>query len=206
MNTSVKRLTIGAMMVALSVILSLVIIFKLPYGGSVTAFCMLPVCLFAYNYSLRWGILAGFALGILQMLTSTSLGVSVMMEDFWRFAAMVSLDYLLAYACLGFTAVMRGKMKNERVGFALGICIAAAARLLAHAVSGYIFFRQYAEWFFSQDGFSFGLWILDNLSGQGLAIFYSFFYNASFLVPETLITVIMGLALFVPAQKLINRS
>lgn len=191
MNSTVKRLTTSAMLVALATLLSLITFYKLPYGGSITAFSMLPICVIAYKYGFKWGILGGFTHGMIQMIISGSGGAFAAMS-ITDFILMLILDYLLAYSCLGLTAVTRGKFKNERNGFMVGIVIAASARLLAHFASGLILFSSYAEWFFSQDGFKFGAWVLEHMSGNGLFAFYSFFYNASFLVPETVITVIMG--------------
>lgn len=192
MNSTIKRLTTSAMLVALASILSLITFYQLPYGGSITAFSMLPVCVLAYKYGLKWGVLGGFTFGVVNMLTGQLGGGAFASMKLFDFLLMMFLDYLLAYACLGLTAVTRGKLKKEGSGFIIGIAIAAAARLLAHTLSGYILFRQYAEWFFSQDGFTFGAWVLEHMNGNVLSLFYAFFYNASFLVPETVITMLMG--------------
>ncbi|MCL2080706.1 MAG: energy-coupled thiamine transporter ThiT [Oscillospiraceae bacterium] len=192
MNNTVKRLTTGAMLVALSALLSMLVIYRLPYGGSVTAFSMLPVCVFAYKYGLKWGLLGGLAFSLTRILLGSLGGAAFASMDLLDLTLMLFLDYIAAYTFLGLAAVTRGKLKSERSGLVWGIVIACAARLLAHSLSGYILFRQYAEWFFSQEGFTFGAWVLDNLGGQGLMIFYSVFYNAMFLVPETLITVAAG--------------
>ena len=56
----------GALMIALSTILSFVIIFRLPFGGSITACCMLPVILVSYRYGTRWGLATAFAFSLIQ--------------------------------------------------------------------------------------------------------------------------------------------
>ena len=44
-----KRLVESALMIALSTILSFIVLFPLPFGGSITPCCMLPVILVAYR-------------------------------------------------------------------------------------------------------------------------------------------------------------
>ena len=61
-----KRLVESALMIALSTILSFVIIFRLPFGGSITACCMLPVILVSYRYGTRWGLATAFAFSLIQ--------------------------------------------------------------------------------------------------------------------------------------------
>ena len=61
-----KRLVESALMIALSTILSFIIIFRLPFGGSITACCMLPVILAAYRYGTKWGLVTAFAFSLIQ--------------------------------------------------------------------------------------------------------------------------------------------
>ena len=63
------RLTETAVMLALGFILSMLKIIDMPFGGSVTAFSMLPIILIASRHKTAWGLLAGFAASILQMLS-----------------------------------------------------------------------------------------------------------------------------------------
>jgi len=67
-------------------------------------------------------------------------------------------------------------------------------RFLAHIISGYIFFGAWAEWYFSKEELgSFGQKVLSNMSGQGLALFYSFFYNGVYMIPEIILTSVVAL-------------
>jgi len=54
-----RKLTTTGIMLALSVILSVIRLFDAPYGGSVTLASMLPVICLAVLYGTRWGILSG---------------------------------------------------------------------------------------------------------------------------------------------------
>ena len=51
-----KKLVTTAMLLAMAVLLSLVQVLKLPFGGSVTLVSMLPVVLIAYMFGTKWGL------------------------------------------------------------------------------------------------------------------------------------------------------
>jgi thiamine transporter len=196
MNNTVKRLTTSAILIALATLLSFARLFQYPFGGSINLCAMLPICIIAYKYGFRWGFLSGLVFGFIQMLTGGMIGNPWAME-YWDYILMLALDYFIAYAFLSLACVTKGRFKNESAGFAVGICIAASARYLMHVLSGYILFSSYATRFFERnfEG-AFGTWVLDNISGTALSLFYAFFYNALYMVPNTVITVIMGLLLF----------
>ena len=67
MNRKTRMLAEGAVMVALAQILSYIKLFgDLPNGGSITL-AAVPIVLYAVRWGLGPGLLAGFALGLLQM-------------------------------------------------------------------------------------------------------------------------------------------
>ena len=57
-----------AIMLALSVVLSYVKIFSLPFDGSITLFSMLPICLVSIKYGLKWGLGTAFCYSWFQIL------------------------------------------------------------------------------------------------------------------------------------------
>lgn len=185
------RLVITGLMLAIATVLSMVTILKMPYGGGVTMFSMLPVMLLGYKYGVKWGLCSGLVFGVLQALVGTfSSGAFAGVTGF-SVVAMVVLDYLVAMGVIGLAGMFRGKIKNHTVAFATGAVVAGLFRLLAHFVSGVLLFSGYAEGFFTGMGdSSFAKMVLDTFSGTGLAMFYSIFYNGSYLIPEILITVI----------------
>ena len=65
-------LTESAVMIALAFILSFLKVVDMPYGGSVTAFSMLPIIIIAFRYGTGWGLATGFAFSLLQMLMGLS--------------------------------------------------------------------------------------------------------------------------------------
>ena len=67
-----RRLVETALMIALGMILSMIVIFRLPFGGSITLCSMLPLILIACRYGTKWGLFAGFVTGLLQTIQAVS--------------------------------------------------------------------------------------------------------------------------------------
>ena len=55
-----QKLTESGLLLALAVILSVLKIIDLPYGGSITLASMLPLIILSYRYGFTWGLLSGF--------------------------------------------------------------------------------------------------------------------------------------------------
>ena len=163
------RLTETAIMIALGFILSMLKIIDMPFGGSVTAFSMLPVIVIAYRYNVSWGLLAGFAASFLQMLMglknltyATSAGAVV---------AIVMLDYIVAFGVMGLGGIFKGKIKDQGVALAAGAFVVCLLRYLCHVISGCT------------------VWAGVSIpTSDGLL--YSLVYNCAYMVPETIITVV----------------
>ena len=61
-----KTMAVGAMCMALSSVLSLIKLWSMPMGGSVTLASMLPLMLFAYCYGVGPGMVLGALYGVMQ--------------------------------------------------------------------------------------------------------------------------------------------
>ncbi len=207
MNTTLKtqRLTLSAVMLALATVLALVCevipFLNLPFGGGFTVASMLPIVIVSYMYGVKWGLFTSFAYAVIQILISLIMGKTVLAlftpasdEYMGLFAAfaIVVIDYVLAYTVLGLGGVFRNVLKNKVLAIVLGVIVALSLRYLCHIVSGYIFYGAYADWFFGQDGFETGAWVLGHFSGRGLALLYSVVYNGLFMIPEIIITAVAG--------------
>lgn len=156
-------------MLALGTVLSMVYIVELAFGGKVTAFSMLPIIVIAYRYKTAWGLFAGFAYSLLQMLLGlknlsyATSGAAV--------AAIILLDYVVAFTFLGFAGIFRGKIKDSGVALALGSVMVCALRYICHVISGCT------------------VWAGVSIpSADGLI--YSLAYNAAYMIPETLTTAV----------------
>ncbi len=200
-----KRLVTTAMLLAIAVILSLIKVFELPFGGSVTAASMMPVILIAYIYGIKWGIFSAFVYSILQMLTGMNTVSAFFIPGDSQMAIPAALgvcliDYVLAYTALGLGGIFKGKIKNDVLAICLGSVVALLARYIFHIISGAIFFGAWADWFFGDatSGLAqipafknFCDWVLSSFSGNSLSLFYSVVYNGSYMIPEIVITAIV---------------
>lgn len=200
MNASTKRLVTSGMLVALAVVLSFIKISpQFLYGGAVTAFSMVPIAVVAYMYGTRWGLCCGAVYGVLQGVFGAVGSQAFAGLDPLSTVLMALLDYLVAFAVLGFAGIFRGRIKKHGAAIAVGAAFAALLRFVCHFASGVILWSGYAEWFFTDVmNNSFGASILQNFSGTGLAVIYSAVYNGLYMVPEIILTavgaaVVMGI-------------
>ncbi len=179
---NLKRLCISAIFLALGVVLSeLIPSISLPFGGSVTFFSMVPVCLIAIAFGTKWGIFSGLVYGVIQMMfgignVTYAWGISAV-------AGIVALlfDYVVAYGVLGLAGVFKGVIKNPMLSAILGVILALLLRFICHFVTGVTIWRE----------------IADTLG----AIWYSITYNGAYMLPELIITPI-GVALLIKANVL----
>lgn len=177
-HEKIIRLVTSAMMIALSTVLSMVTIFKMPLGGSITPLSMLPICLVSIKYGVSWGIGTSFAYSLLQLFLDLGAALS------WGLSreavlACIFVDYLLAFTVLGLAGIFRHK---GTVGMLGGIALAIFLRFLCHVISG---------------GTVFAIW-----SGWSNVWLYSLCYNGAFMLPECILTMLGTYALMrVPSAK-----
>lgn len=125
-----KQLVFCAMSMALAMVTSMLKVYSFPFGGSITLFSMLFICLVGYVYGPATGILTGAAYGILQFL----------IEPYILTPLQVLVDYPLAFGALGLSGFFC-KSKNGLIkGYLLGIL----GRYVLAVISGWIFFGEYA--------------------------------------------------------------
>ena len=200
MSRKTQMLCVSAIMIALATILSVVKVWELPFGGSVTLFSMVPLAYLSYRYGVKWGVLTAFVFSVIQMLfgigTLSAAGNSVGV-----IIGSCILDYVAAYTMIGFSGMFRSRIRNNALSLSLGFLVATLMRYAVHVISGYIFFRSYAEWYFSQENFTLGATILEHISGTALSVFYAFFYNILFLLPDTVVAVVGLVAIALLAKK-----
>ena len=207
-----KRLTVSAVMLALSTVLAavcaLIPFLHLPMGGGFTVASMLPIVIVSYMYGVKWGLFTSFTYSVIQIIMDLCMGVSgstVMAlfmpesEDYMGIVAAISIlviDYLVAYTLLGIGGLFRNRFESKTKALCVGSIVALSLRYLAHIVSGYIFYGAWAEWFLSQEGWfhGFGMWVIETFDGALLALIYSIFYNGLYMIPEIIITAIAAVA------------
>ncbi len=207
MNKKTQRLALSGVMLALAAILSFVTVYRLPYGGSITPASMLPVLFVGYIYGVKWGVLTGCIYGVIQALLGAVTSAAFAGLDVFSVIAVCVLDFLVAFGVLGLAGAFKRKVKPTAVAFGAGILLATLLRYAAHFVSGCIVYGSYAEWFFGQREVPFGSAVLNAYSGKALAAVYSLVYNGTYMVPEIIISVVVGVILInVPQIKEICRK
>lgn len=168
-----SKLVTTAVFIALASVLSLIRVFKMPMGGSVTLLSMLPIAVIALKYGCRWGFLSAFVYSLVQLLMdlpetmSWGLTPAVLAGTFF-------LDYIGAFTALGFCGIFG---KNSTKSIVSGIALAMVIRFLFHLLSGCILFSTWA-W----EGWN--------------PYVYSFCYNGLFMLPEMIFTIAGALLLF----------
>lgn len=164
---NVKKLTMSAILIALSAALSLVKIFEMPLGGSVTLLSMLPVCMLSIMYGCKWGLFCSFIYSLTQLL----FGIWAVLGWGLTPAALIgciAFDYIIAFTVTGFAGMFR---KHGVPGYIGGIALAMVMRLVSHVISGVIFFASWAP-----EGWN--------------PLLYSVSYNGLYMLPEMAFTVI----------------
>lgn len=206
MSTKTKALTESAMLLALAVILELVakmFIPELPFGGQITLASMLPVVLISYRHGLKWGFVSSAAYAAIEMMIGMKTISAAFLPGYFGDGTMILnailmclLDYAVAFGVLGLGGIFRNRIKKPGVSLMCGSFVALGARYVAHILSGYILFSDYAAWFFTQDGFpAWGGQLVESLSPGVLGFVYSVVYNGMYMLPEMIITAAMALVI-----------
>lgn len=131
---SAKQLSFSAMAIALAMVTSMLKLWDMPMGGSVTLFSMLFITLIGYWYGFGVGITTAIAYGILQLIIDPYI---------ISFPQMV-LDYVFAFGALG----LSGLFSRTRHGLVAGYIAGALGRFVFATLSGYIFFPTFMPEFF----------------------------------------------------------
>jgi thiamine transporter len=148
-----RAMVISALLIAMSFVLAQIRLFKMPQGGSVTAFSMLPIALCAYLFGTKRGVMAGASLGL----------INLMFDPYVIHPAQLLIDYIFAFAALGIGGVFRNQTNGLIKGYLLGIF----GRYVCAVASGVIFFGAYAPKNFN--AWTWSLWYnLTYIAAEGI--------------------------------------
>lgn len=155
--------------ISLAAVMGFIKLFSLPYGGSVNL-SELPILIVALRHGVKIGSITGGLYGV----------VDCILDPHIFYPIQFLLDYPLAYAMLGMTGfALRGgytsfdyQAAGLRWKVATWIVLGNGLRFVPHYLSGIIFFGDFAP------------------EGQPVWL-YALVYNASYILPETLIGVLM---------------
>lgn len=160
--------------IALAYVLGRFMLFKLPFGGSVSL-DMLPILVFALRRGAVPGVVTGALYGLLNY-TIDPVGIVHWIQ--------FVLDYAVAYGLVGLAGLGTRSWRrraNAAPRSALVIAggsaaLAMVARFGAHFASGIVFFGSYAP------------------AGQPVAL-YSLIYNATYMGPSAILCLVAALVI-----------
>lgn len=174
-----KLIAKAAVCLAMSLVLGMLRLFRLPTGGSITLVASLPLILFAVSYGPLEGILLGCAFGLLKLI----------LDPYIIHPLQLLVDYPMTYAAVALScAAMRLPIK-PKYRLMIAAVLGYLGRYIMATLSGVIFFASYA--------------------GEQNALLYSLGYNLSYLGPEAVLCALLMLipgmerlpALLNPARK-----
>lgn len=174
-HQNIQALCEGAVLVAMAQALSYLKFVELPSGGSLTL-AMFPILFFAVRWGLGKGLMAGFTLGLMQLIFDGAYA--------WGWQCMV-LDYLLAYTALGLAGIFHGKHWSIFPGTVVG-CL---GRFVFHFISGATLYR-----------------IVEPTEIPGLGTYsnpelFSLVYNGSYMLPNMILALGIAGLVYVPLKK-----
>lgn len=175
-RTNLTKLCECAIMLALATALSYVVLWEMPYGGTVTLMSMLPILIVGYKNGLGWGLGTGLAFSLIQLLQGLS------NFSYCQTAGAVIIctlfDYIIPFTVLGAVALFRPlDRKRHMLGFYVGTGTVIFIRFVCHFISGVTIWKQFAP-----EGM--GAWL------------YSFVYQITYLLPELALVLIGGALIF----------
>lgn len=171
-HISTKDICICGLIIALTMILDSIRV-PLPTGATMAMFSPVPIFLLAILWDKRLAMISGFVCGVLAIFL-----IPVWQIVHWSHPI---ITHLVAFSCLGYAGIFG---TNHRWRIACGMALASVIKIMAHFLSGAIFFGSYA-W----EGWS--PWA------------YSLVYNISQNIPLCLLSSLIVLAL--PLQTM-NRA
>jgi len=157
-----RRLSMGAMCIAIAFVASCIRLFRMPQGGSITPAAMLPLVMFMVACGPLQGFVVGCAYGFLQLIT----------DPYVLHPIQMLVDYPLAYGAMVLACLALAIPVKKQWQLPIAVLLAGIGRYLMAVLSGAIFFAEYA--------------------GEQNAWIYSLVYNISYLGPDTLVCMVIA--------------
>ena len=110
-KVDIKAMTVSALLIAIAMVLSNVKIFTMPQGGSITLLSLLPIAVVTYLYGTKRGIMAGVALGL----------VNLIFGPYVIHPAQLLLDYPIAFGALGIGGAFRNGKNGLTKVYVVGV-------------------------------------------------------------------------------------
>ena len=156
------------------------------YGGGFSIFAQVPIIIYSYRRGIKNGVSAALVLSVYQLLTG--LKNFAWVSGIAAYLIVALADYIIAFGCLGFGGAFKGKLKNPATELTVGSIVVCFVRFICHFISGVTIWTDYCP-------------------ADMIVPVYSLLYNGSFMLAETIITVVGVLALSkIPAIIDLNGS
>lgn len=189
---NILALTQSAVFIALATILSFLPVLEMPMGGTITLASMLPILLIGVKFGYKWGIGSAVTYALIQLLQALIKGnVFVWCVTAGAVIICVLFDYIVPFTILGLSAFAKPKNGEElnlvKIGITFSVII--IIRFLCHFITGMTIWGQWDDGFWG-------------------AFTYSLIYNGSYMLPELVITVVVGILLLSSKQieKMISKE
>lgn len=174
MKWSVKSISFSAMMIAFSVILEMmstfIPLFKMPNGGDVSL-CAIPLLILGVVYGIKYSVVGGVLVAVIKcFFIPPYLFPS---SNIFLVGLQFLLEYPFAYALMGFGVIFLSR-KDKKLSIpklTIGILFAMTLRYFTHAIAGIFFWSE--------------------IIGSIESILFSLSYNATYMVPMSIITAIL---------------
>lgn len=183
---ALRILVESAIMVALATVLSMIKVYEAPYGGSVTALSMAPIIVLSMRRGVKTGLAAGFVYSLIQLLLGLNNVAWVPTPT--GIVLCVLLDYIVPFTLLGLAGVLRNvkftgnDTANLLIAALLGTLLVCLLRYFCHILSGVaVWYALDLEWY-AEDP--------DHIVHRYGSWAFSAIYNGSFMLPETVATMV----------------
>lgn len=175
---NIRKLAECAILLAMSIALSFVTLYKMPMGGRVTMVSMLPILLVGLRHGWKWGLGTSMLYALYQLIEAivggnvfpycTNAGIVVLCALF---------DYIVPFGTLGCSAVVCVKrVPFSRVKTCIVFGVLIFVRFVCHFITGVVIWDQWAP------------------EGMGKFV-YSLAYNGQYMLPELILTLAVTILL-----------
>ena len=174
-----------SVLLAMAIVFSFIIIWRMPMGGEITFVSMLPIMLAGFRNGPKAGLLTAFIYSLFQLAFAFVSGnVFVYCTTAFTFIICVVFDYLVPFTGLGIACVFKNIKKDsvrfKNAGIYFGVSCGIVLRFICHYITGVVIWGQWA--------------------GEEGPYIYSLLYNGTYLLPELLLTLLVCVILFKPQR------
>ena len=188
-SSKLQTLCTCALLIALATALSLIKIWNMPWGGSVTLLSMLPIALISIRFGVKQGLFSSFVYSVIQLVFGITLdGLLGWGLTAGMLCACIFLDYIAAFTVIGFAGIFARKGMS---GIISGTVISIILRLICHVLSGVFVFAAAGK-----------LW--DGFETEN-TLLYSLVYNGAYMLPEIILTTIGAIFIYKALFKTTNK-